>query len=342
MMIRHVFLTLALLLHFSLAAAQQASTAADVDRLRALAEQGDADAQLRLGLMYDIFGRGPQDYTEAVRWYRRAAEQGNAFAQRRLGVMYANGRGVPQDDAEAVRWYRKAAEQGDASAQFNLGVMYANGRGVPQDDTEAVRWYRRAAEQGHASAQFNLGVMYANGEGVPQDYTEAVQWYRRAAEQGHASAQSNLGLMYEFGRGVTLGPVRAHKWFNLAAARFPASDKDRREIAVSGRDRVAKRLTAAQLAEAQRLAREWRPTPWAGLAPSAASDGGRQARSSRAGVAAVQRALARLGYDPGPADGVPGPRTRAAVRAFQAAAGLPVDGRPSEALRRALRSTLGE
>ena len=68
--------------------------------------------------------------------------------------------GVPQDYAEAVKWYRLAAEQGDAVAQYNLGVMYDNGQGVPQDYAEAVKWYRLAAEQGYAHAQRNLGVMY--------------------------------------------------------------------------------------------------------------------------------------------------------------------------------------
>ena len=64
--------------------------------------------------------------------------------------MYDNGQGVPQDYAEAVKWYRLAAEQGDVAAQYNLGIMYDNGDGVPQDYKEAVKWYRLAAEQGDA------------------------------------------------------------------------------------------------------------------------------------------------------------------------------------------------
>ena len=83
---------------------------------------------------------------------RARAEQGDASAQVNLGVMYADGEGVPQDYSEAVRWYRLAAEQGDADAQFNLGIMYANGEGVPQDYSEAMRWFQLAAEQGDASA----------------------------------------------------------------------------------------------------------------------------------------------------------------------------------------------
>ncbi len=112
---------------------------------------------------------------------RALAEQGDAKAQRRLGFMCQFGRGVPEDDTEAVRWYRLAADQGDVTAQSILGNMYFNGEGVPEDDAEAVRWYRLAAEQGVASAQFNLGVMYTNGGGVPQDFVEAHMWANLAA-----------------------------------------------------------------------------------------------------------------------------------------------------------------
>ena len=83
------------------------------------------------------------------------AEQGDADAQSNLGVMYANGQGVPQDAAEAVRWYRLAADQGYALAQFNLGFMYDDSRGLPQDNAEAAQWYRLAADQGLAGAQHN-------------------------------------------------------------------------------------------------------------------------------------------------------------------------------------------
>ncbi len=218
---------------------------------RALAEQGDALAQFNLGVMH-AKGRGvPQDDREAVRWYRLAAAQGHARAQFGLGIMYENGRGVPQDDKQAVRWYRRAAAQGHASAQYNLGLMYAQGRGVPQDDKEAVRWYRRAAAQGHASAQNNLGLMHAQGRGVPQDDTEAVRWYGMAAQQGDAGAQNNLALMYFNGRGVPKDYVQARMWANLAAAQ--GNEQARKAV-----DLLAEKMTPAQLAEAERLAREWK------------------------------------------------------------------------------------
>ena len=102
------------------------------------------------------------DFATALKEWKPLAEQGDADAQFNLGLMYGNGWGVPQDYAEALKWYRKAAEQGDAKAQSNLGLRYAKGKGVTQDDAEALKWYRKAAEQGNAWAQSNLGVMYQN------------------------------------------------------------------------------------------------------------------------------------------------------------------------------------
>src|SRR5512141_2926323 len=163
------------------------------------------------------------------------------------------------DYKTAYRLIQPLADKGLPEAQFNLGLMYYNGHGVPQDDTEALKWYRRAADQGHEGSQSNLGVMYENGQGVLQDYVEAARWYRRAAEQGEATAQANLADMYAFGRGVPQDYVLAHMWFNLAASRYPASEIDARKKAIHNRDLVASKMTPAQIAEAQRLAREWKP-----------------------------------------------------------------------------------
>jgi hypothetical protein len=123
------------------------------------------------------------DYATALGLWHPLAEQGDADAQFHLGVMYESGQGVLRNDVEAIKWYRKAAEQGDAVAQFNLGIMYSKGEGVPQNDGEAAHWYRLAADQGLAGAQFNLGMMHADGKGVPQDYVQAYMWLNQAASQ---------------------------------------------------------------------------------------------------------------------------------------------------------------
>ena len=123
------------------------------------------------------------------------------------------------------------------------------------DYAEALKWYRLAAEQGDAKAQYNLALMYDDGHGTPQDYAETIKWYRLSAEQGHAMALNNLGLMYDNGHGVLQDYVEAHKWFNLAASR--KTEEDSRKRSIKNRGIVAKLMTPAQVAEAQKLAKQW-------------------------------------------------------------------------------------
>ncbi len=156
------------------------------------------------------------------------------------------------DYAATVKEWRPLAEQGDATAQHHLAWLYLIGRGVPQDYEEAIRWFRKAAEQGDSDAQTNLGSLYLLGDRIPQDYTEALKWLRAAAAQGHPMAQTKLGIMYEDGHGVPQDRVQAHMWFSLASA-------EGSELAEAFRDALTKTMTLAEIAEAQRLAREWRP-----------------------------------------------------------------------------------
>ena len=157
------------------------------------------------------------------------------------------------DYETALRELKSLAEQGNAAASYNLGVMYNEGDGVPQDDTKAVKWFRKAAEQGDAEAQVILGKSYADGRGVPQDDTEAVKWTRMAAEQGLALAQTKLGLLCATGRLVPQDYVQAHLWLDLAAEQGNNNARKMRELV------AANLMTPAQIAEAQRLAREWTP-----------------------------------------------------------------------------------
>ncbi len=123
----------------------------------------------------------------------------------------------------------------------------------------ATAWeeWRPLAERGDASAQYYLGVMHQNGEAVPQNYALAVLRYFQAAEQGLASAQKNLGVMYARGDGVAQNYVSAHMWLSLAVARFPPG-VTRNEV-TNFRDGIAKYMTPAEEAEAQRFAKQWKP-----------------------------------------------------------------------------------
>ena len=136
---------------------------------------------------------------ELASLYRKLADQGNAEAQDRLAVMYASGSGMAKDPVEAVKWYRKAAEHGVSGAQLNLGMCYEYGTGVASDPIEAAKWYREAATQGRVGGQICLGWCFVNGFGVVKDVAEAAKWYRKAADQGD---QSMTAWMYTQDIGV--------------------------------------------------------------------------------------------------------------------------------------------
>lgn len=118
----------------------------------------------------------PTEVTET----RALAEQGDAEAQNELGSWYYAGRGVAKDDIEAARWIGLAADQGHVPAQYNLGLLYFRNRGVDGNDAEAAKWYRRAAEQGYAPAQGALGYMLAYGAGVEENTVIAYMWLELA------------------------------------------------------------------------------------------------------------------------------------------------------------------
>ena len=123
----------------------------------------------------------------------------------------------------------------DASAAYERG-----------DYATALRLYRPLAENGDPDAQINLANMYFDGNGVLQDYAESVKWYMAAADQGSADARIALGFLYEYGEAVPQDYVQAYKWFDLAGSRVY-------------RDTLASKMMPAQIAEAQKFAREWKP-----------------------------------------------------------------------------------
>jgi hypothetical protein len=204
------------------------------------------------GLQDAIAAYDRGDYSIAFNRLRTLADAGNADAETRLGQMYWNGQATEQDFSMAARLYVSAAQKGFAEAQILLGQLYFEGIGVAQNDVEAAKWFRAAAEQHMAAAESILAFMYRNGRGVKQSDSEAAKWFRQAADQGDANAQWRLGDLYRLGQGVPQDYVHAHMWFNLSASRGDAT-------AVVLRDLVAKLMTKEQIAEAQKLARDWNP-----------------------------------------------------------------------------------
>jgi TPR repeat protein len=148
--------------------------------LRDKAERGDKAAQRELARSSASGG----NYDEAAQWYRKAAEQGDAQAQHDLAVLYVHGLGVTQDFAEAIKWFILAAAQGDVESQYSLGLRYLKGDHVTQDFAEAAKFFGMAAEQGNADAMLSYGRRFAAGEGVVQNLVEAYKWYLLADKYG--------------------------------------------------------------------------------------------------------------------------------------------------------------
>ena len=152
------------------------------------AENGDANAQFKLGDMYADGDGVSKDREKAFYWWEKAAEQKHTGAQFHLGLIYADGDGVSKDREKAFHWIEKAAENGDAKAQYRAGWMYF----TLQDLEKAVYWFGKAAENGDARAQYDLGKLYRWGEGVPEDEEKMIYWWEKAAEQGHLMAIEKL------------------------------------------------------------------------------------------------------------------------------------------------------
>jgi localization factor PodJL len=246
---------------------------------------------------------------------------GHLEAQFFLGAAHARGRGVGQDDQEAIQWFTKAAQGGHTGAQYELGLAYSTGRGVAQNERVALDWFEKAATLGHPEAQYFAGQSYTNGWGTSVDHAWAARWYGKAAEQGLAKAQYMLGVAYAAGLGLPRDPVAAHTWLSLAAKQDDAE-------AVRLRDAVARKMNQSEIAQANARARQWRAA-----APTRFADAPT--------VRFAQVRLAAFGFDPGPADGQVGSRTRQAIAAYQAKVGLRGDAAVTPALLERLRADGG-
>jgi hypothetical protein len=144
----------------------------------------------------------------------------------------ANAAVVCGDFATAIRILRPLAAEGDATAQGLLGDAYIEGWGAPKDYAEAVKWFRRAADQGNAFSEGFLGALYRDGEGVPQDYVRAYMWFTLQAQTNETAGEPG--------------------------GQTPAQRAYLNRIV---RDALAAQMTPAQIAEARKLASEWKPQP---------------------------------------------------------------------------------
>ena len=224
---------------------------------KALAEKGDAEGQLNLGICYTTGNGVAKDYVQAVKWYRKASEQGDLLAQTILGHCYAEGEGVAKDQIEAYAYWNQEGtakhsplkrlatlERQMTPDQIVAGKKRTKElkRELDARMTPQMRWIKdnkALAEEGDAEGQLNLGICYTTGNGVAKDYAQAVAWYRKAADQGHTRAQFTLGGCYAIGQGVSKDEIEAYAYWSLAGVEQPEA---RKELAV-----LEKQMTPDQI-----------------------------------------------------------------------------------------------
>ena len=267
---------------------------------------------------------------DVVKNIENQAFAGNAEAQHDLAAIYTAGHGgVDQNFERAAFWFRESADQDIANARYNLGVLYHQGLGQERNLDRALYWYREAARLGHAEAQYNLGIAHIEGIGTDYDPRLAAAFFERAANAGIMEAAYNLGLIYENGLLGEAKPDEALLWYKIASDQGSpdarsAMEQLARNLQIDMND-VNKLVDRMQQINKSVKGRKAGPATTTSTQSSSVN-------AQQAVVAQVQEYLMLTGAYTGPADGINGPQTEKAVKAYQAANNLTVDGKITQSL----------
>jgi len=127
----------------------------------------------------------------------KLAKKGNAEAQFKVGEMYETGFGVKEDKTEAMNWITKAAGQGHETAKFKLLYWDIEKNGVNDANKVEYEALKTKANEGNAQAQYYFGKMYARGVGVKKNSNKAISWLNKAALVGVLEAEREVALVRE-------------------------------------------------------------------------------------------------------------------------------------------------
>ncbi len=277
---------------------------------------------------------------------REAAISGDPTAQYLVARHFHEGKIVPQNDGNAAIWIKKAAAQDYPPAVYRLAAMHERGRGVNKDLPRAFELYQQAAGDEHIVAMYNLSVFYLSDKIGKKDLKKSAYWLQQAAQYGLPNAQFNLARFYQTGNGVEKDLSQALYWYFLAAGR---GDKEAQNQIKA----ISQQMDPAEYERVLDRAKQWRPippnyyanalqppkktsgisTPTNSAGETSASSAAQPTQSAQTGfdvtpdvVREVQSVLIATGYLTGSADGVAGPKTKDAIKAFQADKGLPATG----------------
>lgn len=161
------------------------------------AEQGHAESQYQLGMMYTLQGKWLWDYQEGYGWFLKAAKGGHVEAKYMAGIGKTLGRGTEKDLSGAANLFAQAAKMGHPRAQYQFGMAHLNGAGVQKDKYWGRQWIEQAAWNNHKNSQFILGALFASGVGGQSNQVEAWHWLKRADLNGHPKAEQALRTLGE-------------------------------------------------------------------------------------------------------------------------------------------------
>ena len=210
-----------------------------------LAEEGNADAQYNLAMLYLDSDKPTHSNEKFVEWIQKAAEngsgkaldiisiqvaqaekwakQGNAMGMCMAAREYLTGKtliGLPheKDTLKAMELFEQAYEAGYAEGAKQLSWMYEEGVGIEADPVKAHKWMLNAAERGDRTAEIQVGMNYLRGNGTSVDKITAIKWFKTAANQGSRIAMTCVGDAFKYGWGVEKDEIQAVLWYEKAIA----------------------------------------------------------------------------------------------------------------------------
>jgi peptidoglycan hydrolase-like protein with peptidoglycan-binding domain len=300
-----------------------------IDELRAKANADEIPAMEELARRL-VQGLGvTKDQQAGAGWLLRAAQHGSAQSAFNVGVMYERGFVVERDSARAIEWYRKAAEANLPMAKHNLALLLREGKGAPRNGKEAVELLRSASRQGMTASMFVLGDIYERGDAAPKDPATALAWFAITAEferQTNRNGESALAKTATQ-RAQTLQRILMPGELERAQQFGQSEFKQIVEALQPPKPPPALSAPApAETAASQPPPADADPPGW----PKAAND---QAR-------VIQQALVDLKFLRDKPDGVIGPMTRGAIRAFQRSVSARETGEPTKEVFVALQDAI--
>lgn len=283
-------------------------------------QMGHVRAGQVLGRMYFLGAGIDRDREKAVELYKKAAERGDAYALHSLGMAEIKGDGTAVNEKAGLEKLLQSVEAGHTFSYNAIGGFYLRGQHVGEDVDRAVYYYNRSAARQDIYGYLNMGTLFRDGTGVPQDFEAAFGWFKKAHDGGHPAAGTAIGLLYFNGQGVEKSEGEATRWFRESAQRGDAWGAfntafmlGKQSGTAAARDRVRMLAMAAAVDPS---------SPAAGKAVDALGKADRRLKG-----AVLQQSLSDLGFDPGPIDGQPGRKTRAALsRFFESTGKTPVTG----------------